>query len=109
MTEETVSKPTEELTPEASQTEEGGSLEKPSEIKKQHHRDKIKASVLMDRLQKNAMGELEPPMTSQQIKSAEILLKKTVPDLSAVTHKGDDENPVAHVHRIERVIVRPAN
>ncbi len=93
MTDESVDNPIEEPAPEAPQSPEGGSLEKPSEIKKQHHRDKIKASVLMDRLQKNAMGELAPPMTRDQIRSTEILLKKIVPDLASITISGDDDKP----------------
>lgn len=68
------------------EAQEGGNTELSNENKARvHHRDKIKASVLMDRLQKNALGELTPEMTSQQIKSAEILLKKTVPDLQSIT------------------------
>ena len=87
-----------------------GNTELTNEIKaRTHHRDKIRASVIMGRLEKNALGELEPPMTNQQIKSAEILLKKTVPDLSSVTHKGDADNPIALIHKVERLIVDIAN
>lgn len=86
---------------------EGGSLEIPNEIKKQHHRDKIKASVLLDRLQKNALGELQPEMTSQQIKSAEICLNKVVPNLSAVTVANEDDKPFKFVTETRRTIVDP--
>ncbi len=58
----------------------------PSKDKTVHHRDKIKASVILDRLGKHVMGQVE--MTSTQVKSAEILLRKVVPDLSAVTLAG---------------------
>ena len=43
-------------------------------------REKIKASQLMNRLQSCALGEIE--LTLQQIRAAEILLRKCVPDLS---------------------------
>ena len=56
-------------------------------------RDKIQASQLINRLENHALGELE--LSQTQIKAIEILLRKTLPDLSAVEHSGDDENPVA--------------
>ena len=43
---------------------------------------KIQASNLITHLGKCAVGEIE--MTSQQIKAAEILLKKVMPDLKSV-------------------------
>jgi hypothetical protein len=58
-------------------------------------RAKIQSSHLVTRLGLNAMGQLTNPdgepieMTPGQIKSAEILLRKTVPDLSAVSLEGD--------------------
>lgn len=55
-------------------------------------RQKIQASVLIDRLSKHATGKLE--MTRSQIKAAEILLDRTVPKLSQIQHSGDDENPI---------------
>ena len=66
-------------------------------------REKIKVGVLLNRLHNNALGEIE--MTAGQIKSAEILLKKALPDLSTVTHEGNDEKPV--VHAIRRLVVDP--
>ena len=59
------------------------------------HRERIQTGALISRLQKNAQGELYSPkkepieMTAGQIKSAEILLKKTLPDLKAVEITGD--------------------
>lgn len=46
-------------------------------------RAKIKTSMLINRLNDNALGELETEMTTGQIRSAEILLKKTLPDLTS--------------------------
>lgn len=50
-------------------------------------RAKIQASQLINRLQDYALngGELDP----SRIKAIEILLKKTLPDLSSVEHSGD--------------------
>ncbi len=53
----------------------------------------IQTSQLINRLQENALGELE--LNSTQQKSIEILLRKALPDLQAITISGDDENPVA--------------
>lgn len=66
-------------------------------------RDKIQANQLINRLESHALGEVE--LTPTQIKAIEILLKKTLPDLSAVEHSGDEDNPLNIVGRIERAIV----
>lgn len=66
-------------------------------------RQKIQASVLIDRLQKVASGELE--ITAQQLKAHEILLDRSVPKLQNIQHTGDDENPVA-IQEITRKIVK---
>lgn len=55
-------------------------------------RDKIRTSQLINRLMANAMGEVE--MTPSQVRSAEVLLKKTLPDLANLTLSGDEDNPV---------------
>lgn len=56
-------------------------------------RAKIQASQLINVLQEHALtGEGEIPMS--RMKAIEILLRKSVPDLSAVTVTGDEENPV---------------
>lgn len=55
-------------------------------------RDKINAGILVERLTECALGQLE--LTSQQMKAIEILLKKSVPDLSAVEMTGDADAPV---------------
>jgi len=46
-------------------------------------RRRIKAAMLVDRLQRCALGELE--LTREQLRSCEILLRKVLPDLVA-TH-----------------------
>jgi len=51
------------------------------------------AGVLLKRLIDHALGECE--MTPQQVRSAEILLKKVLPDLKAIEHSGSDGEPLA--------------
>lgn len=55
-------------------------------------RQKIQASVIIERLHRVASGELE--MTQQQLKASEILLDRSVPKLQAIQHSGDSENPL---------------
>lgn len=49
-------------------------------------RRRIRATQLLRRLRKHALGKLE--MTATQIKAAEILLRKVVPDTKAIEHTG---------------------
>lgn len=49
-------------------------------------RQKIRISMLIDRLEKHALGEVE--MTSTQIKAAEVLLRKSLPDLQSTELSG---------------------
>lgn len=55
-------------------------------------RDKINAGLLVDQLHKCAMAEIE--LTSQQMKAIEILLKKSVPDLSSIELSGNEDAPM---------------
>jgi hypothetical protein len=79
-----------------------------SKEKHQKTLDAIRATQLLKRLSAFALNkkekclnkEYEDPdqkveMSSAQVTAALGLIKKVVPDLSAVTHSGDDENPVA--------------
>lgn len=68
------------------------------------HRAKIKNSNILNALIEHACGERE--MSSTQVTAGLGLLKKVMPDISSVEISGDEENPVNHVHRIERVIVK---
>jgi hypothetical protein len=56
-------------------------------------RDKIQASKLIEFLQDYAFGVIEE-IPSGRMKAIEILLKKSVPDLSSVELSGDPEAPV---------------
>lgn len=53
-------------------------------------RQKIQTSQLVNRLMLLANGEIE--MSAQSLKACEILLKKTLPDLQAVTLEGTGED-----------------
>lgn len=57
----------------------------------QRTREKIQTSQLINRLQSFANGEIE--LTTGQIKAIEVLLKKSLPDLSSVELSGQvDQN-----------------
>jgi hypothetical protein len=55
-------------------------------------RKKIQTTQLINRLQNHAVGKVE--MTPTQVSAASILLKKSLPDLAAVTVLGDPNNPL---------------
>ena len=50
-------------------------------------RQRIKVGVLVTRLKDHALGAIE--MSATQIKAAEILLRKAIPDLKSVEHSGE--------------------
>lgn len=60
-------------------------------------RQKIQASQLINRLQDNANAD-KSFLDQGQLKSIEILLKKSVPDLQSVMIGGDPDNPLKHEH-----------
>ena len=66
-------------------------------------RNKIRASQLVNRLENHVFGEIE--MNSTQVTAALGLLKKCVPDIQAIQHSGDENNPLA-IALIERKIVK---
>ncbi len=77
-------------------------------IRKTHQDDvraKIQATQLVNVLQNHALGKDDKEISSSRIKAIEILLKKSIPDLSAVTVGGDEENPISVVGRIERILI----
>jgi len=67
-------------------------------------RQKIQASQLINRLTDHISGEVE--LSSSQIKAIEILLKKSVPDLSAVSLEGPNDDGSHTINVIERKIVK---
>ena len=51
-------------------------------------RERIRAAAILQRLDRAAMGEVD--MTSSQLKAAEIVLRKTIPDLNKTELSGPD-------------------
>lgn len=77
-------------------------------IRKNHQdevRAKIQASQLINVLQKHALGETEE-LSMSRMKAIEILLRKSIPDLSAVEVSGDEDNPLQTVTRVELVSMK---
>jgi hypothetical protein len=56
-------------------------------------RGKIQTTQLLNRLHENALGKVQ--LDSNQVRSIEILLRKALPDLSAVEVTGDTLQPFA--------------
>jgi hypothetical protein len=54
-------------------------------------RERIRAAGILERLEKAAMGEVE--VTQTQIKAAEIVLRKTLPDLARTEVTGNEGGP----------------
>jgi hypothetical protein len=66
-------------------------------------RSKIQASQLINVLQKHALGETgEIPQS--RMKAIEILLRKSVPDLSAIALTGADDGPVQFQQITRRIV-----
>jgi len=55
----------------------------------------IQTSQLLNRLRDHVFGKIE--LSPTQVKSCEILLRKTLPDLSTIEHVGEVEHFVVHV------------
>ena len=65
-------------------------------------RKKIQVGQLLKTLQDHALtGESE--ISPSRMKAIEILLRKSMPDLQAVTISGDEDKPLQSVTRIELV------
>lgn len=60
--------------------------------KSAHWKEKIKAGVLVQRLMAHAEGTIE--MTATQIKAADILIKKVIPDVNRIEMSGLDGGPI---------------
>ena len=75
-------------------------------MRKTHQDDvraKIQTSQLVNRLESHALGTAE--LSATQIKAIEVLIRKTLPDLSAVEMSGEDGGPIETVQKI--VLVGP--
>jgi len=66
-------------------------------------REKIQTSQLVNRLNAFALDETESVrMTSDQVRAALGLLRKTIPDLAVTAHTGPDGGPVQLVTGVRR-------
>lgn len=65
------------------------------------HRLKIANSNILNVLLKHVEGKRE--MSATQVTAGLGLLRKVLPDLQTVEHKGDPNNPVQTVNRVELV------
>lgn len=67
-------------------------------LRKKHQeevRTKIQTSQLINVLQNHALGTDEIDITPTRMKAIEILLKKSLPDLSSTEITGDAEQPIS--------------
>ena len=85
----------------------------PTKLQQDQTRAAIQTTQLVKRLQNYALGLSEANSTdsddpveldSGRLKAIEILLRKSLPDISSVQIKGDDESPLK-IQMIERKIV----
>jgi hypothetical protein len=77
-------------------------------IGKLHQEDvrrKIQVSQLLNVLQDHALNEVGE-ISPSRMKAIEILLRKSLPDLTAVTISGDEDNPL-RIQEVRRTIVDP--
>ena len=66
-------------------------------------REKIQTSQLVNRLNAFALDETESVrMTSDQVRAALGLLRKTIPDLAVTAHTGPDGGPVLIITGVDR-------
>ena len=65
----------------------------------QKTRERIQSGLLVSHLEEHALGKRE--MTPTQIKAAEILLKKCIPDWKSVEHTGEAGAAIELKVRIE--------
>lgn len=67
-------------------------------------RERIKTSVIANRLMKHVLGQLE--LSPTQVRAAEILLRKCLPDLSAVEHSGETTHrSISELSRAELLVI----
>jgi hypothetical protein len=74
-------------------------------IRKNHQdeiRQKIQVSQLINVLTQHALGG-SPDISASRMKAIEILLKKSLPDLSAIEMTGPDGGPLETINRVELV------
>ena len=68
-------------------------------------RDRIQASMIVNRLTDHIKGDVE--LSPTQVTAATVLLRKSIPDLAAVVISGDQENPLRTIQEVVQHSVRP--
>ena len=66
-------------------------------------RSAIQTTQLVKRLQHFALGEEGVDLDANRLRAIEVLLRKSLPDLSTIPLTGDPENPLHTITRIELV------
>lgn len=66
-------------------------------------RAKIQTSQLLNRLTDHALGKID--LAPTQVRSIEVLLKKSIPDLQAIQLEGSGENGELVIQTITRRVV----
>lgn len=84
----------------------------PSKEQQERTRAAIQTTQLVKRLQCYALGETGDQgetvdLDANKLRAIEILLRKSLPDLSSMTLQGDPDSPIRTVTRIE--LVAPSN
>ena len=64
-------------------------------------RKKIQVGQLIKVLENHALSDDEKELSQSRIKAIQILLNKSLPDLSSMQLTGDDEKPVVIEHNID--------
>tara|TARA_R110000772_G_C13310276_1_gene440194 strand:- start:36506 stop:36778 length:273 start_codon:yes stop_codon:yes gene_type:complete len=67
-------------------------------------RKKIQTTQLVNRLQKNALGELPEELSNSALQSMKILLDKSLPSLSSTELVGDSDKPLV-ITEVKRTII----
>lgn len=66
-------------------------------------RDRIEVSTLVDKLQAHVGDPKEHPLSMTQLKAADILLRKAIPDLKAIEHTEAPRRDLTREELIERL------
>lgn len=66
-------------------------------------RDRVDVATLIDKLQAHVVNPLEQPLSPTQLKAAEVLLRKCIPDLKAVEHTDRPPRDLTREQLIERL------
>jgi hypothetical protein len=65
-----------------------------SPVKLDEMRSRIRATLILNKLENHALGTEGAEMTSTQLKAAEVLLRKCMPDLSSMEMTGEGGGPI---------------